>query len=115
MNIRRRPFAFHLGVGIATLTCFVAAVLFASTRPSAAAPQQSGTALSGEDASLLDGYRHVEVASVSYAMERVTGKKSYMSHHMRPIFPSKFARFAVTVLLKTEANHDPRAPASMTS
>ena len=109
MNIRRRPFAFHLGVGIATLTCFVAVVLFAWTRPSAAAPHQSGTALSGEDVSLLDGYRHVEVASVSDAMEKVIGKKSYMSHHMRPIFPTKFAGLAVTVLLKKEANHDPHA------
>ena len=32
-----------------------------------------------------------------------------MSHHMRPIFPTKFAGFAVTVLLKKEANHDPNA------
>jgi regulator of RNase E activity RraA len=109
MNIRHRPFAFPMGVGIATLACLVAAVLFASMRPSVAAPRQSGTALSGEDASLLDGYRHVEVASVSDAMEKVTGKKSYMSHHMRPIFPAKFAGFAVTVLLKKEANHDPHA------
>jgi regulator of RNase E activity RraA len=104
MNIRRRLF-----VGIATLACFVAVVLFASMRPSVAAPRQSGTALGGEDASLLDGYRHVEVASVSDAMEKVIGKKLYMSHHMRPIFPAKFAGFAVTVLLKKEANHDPHA------
>jgi regulator of RNase E activity RraA len=33
----------------------------------------------------------------------------YMSHHMRPIFPTKFAGFALTVLLKKEANHDPNA------
>ena len=109
MNIRRQPLAFNVGVGIATLTCFVAIVLFASTRPSAASPHQSGTALSGEDASLLDGYRHVEVASVSDAIEKIAGKKSYMSHHMRPMFPAKFAGFAVTVLLKKEANHDPHA------
>jgi regulator of RNase E activity RraA len=104
MNIRRRLF-----VRIATLAGFVAVVLFASMRPSVAAPRQSGTALGGEDASLLDGYRHVEVASVSDAMEKVIGKKLYMSHHMRPIFPAKFAGFAVTVLLKKEANHDPHA------
>lgn len=109
MNIRRRPFVFLMGVGIAMLACFVAVVLFASTRPSAAAPHQSGTALSGEDAFLLDGYRHVEVASISDAMEKVMGKKSYMSHRMRPIFPSRFAGVAVTVLLKKEANHDPHA------
>lgn len=65
--------------------------------------------LSAGDAALLDGFRHVEVASVSDAMEQFTGKKIYLSHRMRPIFPSKFAGFALTVLLKKEANHDPEA------
>jgi regulator of RNase E activity RraA len=65
--------------------------------------------LSAGDAALLDGFRHVEVASVSDAMEQITGKKIYLSHRMRPIFPTKFAGFALTVLLKKEANHDPEA------
>lgn len=51
---------------------------------------------------LLDGYRHVEVASVSDALEQLTGRRMYMSHQMRPIFTSKFAGFAVTVLLKKQ-------------
>jgi regulator of RNase E activity RraA len=109
MILRGGRVAFRTGIGIATLTCFVLAVLFTSTRPGAAAPNNSGTPLNGDDASILDGYRHVEVASVSDAMEKVTGKKMYMSHRMRPIFPAKFAGFAVTVLLKKEANHDPHA------
>jgi regulator of RNase E activity RraA len=62
-----------------------------------------------DDASLLDGFRHVEAASVSDALEQLTGRKMYMSHRMRPIFPTKFAGFAVTVLLKKETNHDPNA------
>jgi regulator of RNase E activity RraA len=62
-----------------------------------------------DDSSLLDGFRHVEVASVSDALEQLTGRKMYMSHHMRPIFPTKFAGLALTVLLKKEANHDPNA------
>jgi len=62
-----------------------------------------------DDASLLDGFRHVEVASVSDALEQLIGRKMYMSHHMRPIFPAKFAGFAATVLLKKETNHDPKA------
>jgi regulator of RNase E activity RraA len=66
-----------------------------------------------DDASLLAGFRHVEVASVSDALEQLTGRKMYMSHHMRPIFPTKFAGFAVTVLLKKEANHDPNALGGM--
>jgi regulator of RNase E activity RraA len=64
-------------------------------------------------AELLDGYRHVEVASVSDAMEQLTGRRMYMSHRMRPIFPTKFAGFGVTVLLKKEANEDPNALSGM--
>jgi regulator of RNase E activity RraA len=60
-------------------------------------------------AEILDGFRHVEAASVSDALEQVTGKKMYMSHHMRPIFPTKFAGYALTVRLKKEANDDPTA------
>lgn len=61
------------------------------------------------DATLLEGYRHVEVASVSDALEKISGKKMYMSHRMRPIFTSRFAGFALTVLLKKEENQDPDA------
>src|SRR5579864_3394587 len=64
---------------------------------------------SGE-VSLLDGFRHVEVASVSDALETLTGKRMYMSHRMQPIFTTKFAGYAVTVRLKKdEANTDPSA------
>src|SRR5437870_7965880 len=67
------------------------------------------TAKLNDDASLLEGFRHVEAASVSDALEQISGRKMYMSHHMRPIFPSKFAGFALTVLLKKESNRDPDA------
>ncbi len=66
------------------------------------------------DASLLDGYRHVEVASVSDAVEKLLGRKMYMSHRMRPIFPTKFAGFALTVQLKQdEGTQDPNALSGM--
>jgi regulator of RNase E activity RraA len=55
-------------------------------------------------AELLAGFRHVEVASVSDAEEQILGKKMYMSHHMRPLFPTKFAGFALTVELKHQEN-----------
>jgi regulator of RNase E activity RraA len=60
-------------------------------------------------AGLLSAYRHVEVASVSDALEQLSGRRMYMSHRMRPISNTKFAGFAVTVLLKKEANEDPKA------
>jgi regulator of RNase E activity RraA len=62
-----------------------------------------------DEASLLEGYRHVEVASVSDALEKISGQRMYMSHHMRPIFPSRFAGVALTVQLKKEENKDPDA------
>jgi regulator of RNase E activity RraA len=62
-----------------------------------------------DDASLLDGYHHVEVASVSDALEKISGQRMYLSHRMRPIFPMKFAGFALTVQLKKEENKDPDA------
>jgi regulator of RNase E activity RraA len=108
MNIRVPQFL--MWVAIAILAGGLAGMgLLTSARSSAAVPHQSVAAVGGDEAALLDGYRHVEVASVSDAMEKVTGKKIYMSHHMRPIFPAKFAGLAVTVLLKKETNHDPNA------
>jgi len=62
-----------------------------------------------DELTLLDAFRHVEVASVSDALEKISGHKMYMSHRMRPIFGSKFAGFALTVQLKEESNNDPHA------
>src|SRR6478752_8825316 len=67
------------------------------------------------DTELLDGYRHTEVASVSDALEKLTGRRMYLSHHMQPIFTSKFAGFALTVKLKKEENKDPDALDGMLS
>ena len=80
-------------------------VLIASPVPRAF----STPAIPTGDAELLDGYRHVEVASVSDAIEKTLGQRMYMSHRMRPIFPSKFAGIALTVQLKKEENQDPAA------
>jgi regulator of RNase E activity RraA len=70
---------------------------------------QTASPASTSPAELLDGFRHVEAASVSDALEQITGKKMYLSHRMRPIFPAKFAGFALTVALKKETNQDPNA------
>lgn len=58
------------------------------------------------DVSLVDGFRTVEVASVSDAMEQLYGQRGYMSHDMRPLSPTKFAGPAVTVLLKKEEHRE---------
>jgi regulator of RNase E activity RraA len=76
--------------------------------------QSSSAPGQNENEMLLDGYRHVEVASVSDALEQLTGRKMYLSHKMQPIFPAKFAGFALTVKLsKDEGNKDPAALSGM--
>jgi regulator of RNase E activity RraA len=68
-----------------------------------------------DPAAMIAAYRHVEVSSVSDAIEQTTGKRMYMTHRMQPIFTTKFAGFAVTVKLVKEENHDPNALAPMLS
>ena len=75
---------------------------------------QSNSAATLSDSQLIAEYRRVEVASVSDAIEQITGKRMYMSHRMQPIFTAKFAGFARTVQLKKdEGNKDPEALAGM--
>jgi regulator of RNase E activity RraA len=102
-------------VAAASICSFLAVIActFLAWPSSPAIARQSEAPPAADDASLLDAFRHVEAASVSDALEQITGKKMYMTHHMRPIFPTKFAGLAVTVLLKKESNHDPNALAGM--
>jgi len=92
-------------------TLLFAGILMIAVHPFARARAQAPA--TDNPAALLEGYRHTEVASVSDALEQLTGHKMYMTHRMRPIFPTKFAGFAVTVLLKKEANDDPKALSGM--
>jgi regulator of RNase E activity RraA len=105
-----KPFIFakpHFVTAVFVFAAILAAVSY-SGRPvraeeAKASPQQP-------EANLIADFRRVEVASVSDALEQLTGKRMYMSHRMRPIFTTKFAGFARTVLLKKdEGNTDPAA------
>jgi regulator of RNase E activity RraA len=70
----------------------------------------SGSPATVDENALIAAFRRVEVASVSDALEQLTGKRMYMSHRMTPIFTTKFAGFARTVQLKKdEGNNDPAA------
>src|SRR5579862_8239577 len=55
---------------------------------------------------LIEGFRMVEVASVADAMEQLYGQRAYMSHEMRPLFTTKFAGPAITVLMKKEEHKE---------
>ena len=113
MNKSSRPAeaARRRSVSIALLTFFLLGCLLTAgvnaQKPSPGADAPAASAL-------LDGFRHVEAASVSDAVEQITGKQMYMTRRMRPILPAKFAGFALTVLLKKdEGNHDPHALSGM--
>jgi len=58
------------------------------------------------EVSMVEGFRTVEVASVSDAMEQLYGQRGYMSHDMRPLAATKFAGPAVTVQLKKEEHKE---------
>src|SRR5712664_1139813 len=106
MSGDRVPFLPRLA-RISALIAILAAGVAASALPPVGKSYQESPA--DTDAALLEGFRHVEVASVSDALEQITGRKMYMSHRMRSIFPTRFAGFAVTVALKKETNHDSEA------
>ena len=89
------------------MTMLIGAIWFAIA-------QASPNVAAGSDKDLIEGFRRVEVASVSDALEQLTGQRMYMSHHMQPIFTAKFAGFARTVQLKKdEGNKDPNALSGM--
>jgi regulator of RNase E activity RraA len=95
--------------GALTVPCLlVALLLHAQTFPDA-------SVYASDPAAMIAGYRHVEVSSVSDAIEQLTGQRMYMTHHMQPIFTTKFAGYAVTVKLLKEENHDPNALTGMLS
>lgn len=94
------------GIRFALAAVLLGALLSIASRPAHSFLKPIAAA---DNASLLDGYRHVEVASVSDALEKLSGQRMYLSHRMRPIFPAKFAGFALTVQLKKEENKDPEA------
>jgi 4-hydroxy-4-methyl-2-oxoglutarate aldolase len=75
---------------LAATAAVLAAILIAQTKP--VSPPTD----------LAEGFRMVEVASVSDAIEQLYNQRAYLSHDMRPIFKTKFAGPAVTVLMKKE-------------
>jgi regulator of RNase E activity RraA len=104
-SIRHRSFR-RIALKLALLTVFLGVLLSVASRPARPFFKSSAPA---DDFSLLDDFRHVEVASVSDAIEKISGQRTYMSHRLRPLFPAKFAGFALTVQLKKEENKDPDA------
>ncbi|HEV2135535.1 MAG TPA: RraA family protein [Terracidiphilus sp.] len=89
------------------MTTITASRVRAATRVQA--PSAQPVAAGNDSAALLDSFRHVEVASVSDAVEQLLGRRMYLSHRFRPLFTTRFAGYALTVRLEKEENHDPHA------
>jgi regulator of RNase E activity RraA len=99
---RRRRTAVFLSLFAVCALSGTSWLLWGQSSPSVEKPTTAQT--------LIEEFRRVEAASVSDALEQLTGKRMYMSHRMQPIFTSKFAGFARTVQLKKdEGNTDPTA------
>ena len=111
MNKSNRRIKFGTGaIFVVFLLIFATSVYLVQTLQA----QSNQSNASASDGNLISDYRHVEVASVSDALEQLTGKRMYMSHRMQPLFTTKFAGFARTVLLKKdEGNTDPNALTGM--
>jgi regulator of RNase E activity RraA len=98
---------------VATVLAVVSASLFTVNLIVRADTPKTAAEYSADPAGMIDAYRHVEVASVSDAIEQLLHEKRYMSHNMQSIFPTKFAGTALTVKLVKEENHDPNALSGM--
>lgn len=97
----KRPLTFLFAVLTTVCSLGLFAVLYAQ--------QDNELQLQKDPSALLAAYRHVEVASVSDAIEQLDGKRMYLSHRMQAIAPAKFAGFATTVRLTKGENHDAHA------
>jgi regulator of RNase E activity RraA len=87
--------------------------LLAGGKQAVRAPSSASPTIAS-DGDLIAAFRRVEVASVSDAIEQITGQRMYMSHRVRPIFTAKFAGFARTIeLRKDEGNNHPDALTGM--
>lgn len=84
-------------------------VMAAGELPATQDSSQAAEEFAHDPTALVEAFRHVEVASVSDAIEQLLGRRMYLSHHMTPLFPCKFAGFALTVRLEKKENHDPHA------
>ena len=108
-----------IGLVLSMAMMIVAVIAFVVLKVDAAIPNgaqsaqssdaQAAKAYENDPAALIAAYRHVEVASVSDAIEQLLGQRMYLSHKMQPIFPTHLAGFALTVRLEKQENHDSHA------
>ena len=115
---RRRRYYLLFGLLLAVVVLVMSIAAMPASKADAAIrnglPIQEGGAkvpneYDGDPSALLTAYRHVEVASVSDAIEQLLGRKMFLSHRMQPLFLTRFAGYALTVRMEKRENHDARA------
>lgn len=106
---------WSLKISTVAIATVVAALPLTVTHIVRADAQKSAADYAADPVAMIEAYRHVEAASVSDAIEQALHKKSYMSHRMQAIFPTKFAGTALTVKLVKQENHDSDALSGMLS
>ena len=94
---------------VAVSTLRVNAALPSGAQSTAENDAQAAKAYESNPSALIAAYRHVEVASVSDAIEQLLGQRMYLSHKMQPIFPTHFAGIALTVRLEKQEHPDSHA------
>lgn len=117
VRANERIFSAVLPAGLFLMFITIAAILgpklyagiHAKGRADQAATPASSEQYDRDSAALLDAYRHVEVASVSDAIEQLLGKRMYLSHRMQPLSSARFTGYAVTVRMERRENHDAHA------
>lgn len=119
MNERRKRYRLPIAPLVALVALAGLMTAMNGTKANAATGDrepsiQAGSAQTANDyahdpAALLDAYRHIEVASVSDAIEQLLGKRMYLSHRMRPLFTTRFTGYALTVRMVKDENHDSHA------
>jgi regulator of RNase E activity RraA len=102
-----------LAVSAASFTALRARTAIPDGAQAAQADAKSAKEFANDPAALVAAYRHVEVASVSDAVEQLLGERMYLSHRMQAIFPTHFSGYALTVRLEKQENHDPHATDGM--
>jgi len=107
MRSNRKKWVIYLTVTTLLFAGALGLVLRAPHRAQAAETDEAE--LKANPEALLTAFEHVEVASVSDALEQIAGRRMYLSHRMQPLFTARFAGYALTVRLEKRENKDPHS------
>jgi regulator of RNase E activity RraA len=98
----------------AASTAIIAGVLvlngFQASTPAPAKAKAAASAPKAAADPILDGFKKATVASVSDAVDQITGQRGFMSHEMRPRVPGQIVGRAITAHLR-QARPEQATPA----